>query len=92
MKRSGKQTLTGIKRERAIVVSLRPPLWQGGESPTNVFGHKPLRAAQLKELYQKEESDQFKDLIIKAQKKAEEQPGVRSSAPQWRETQEEARG
>ena len=72
IKRGGKQTLTSIKRERAIVVSMRPPLWQGGESPTNVFGHKPLRAAQLKELYQKEESDQFKELIIKAQKKAQQ--------------------
>ena len=71
IKRGGKDTLTSIKRERAIAVSLRPPLLQGGESPTNVFGHQPLRAAQLKELCQKEESDQFKQLLIKAQEKAQ---------------------
>ena len=69
--RGGKETVTSINRQRTIAVSLKPPLLQGGESPTNVFGHQPLRAAQLKELCLKEESDQFKKLLIKAQDKAQ---------------------
>jgi len=69
--RDGKETMTQVKRQRAEAVSLKPPLLQGGESPTNVFGHKPLRAAQLLELCRNEESKKFKELLVNAQKKAQ---------------------
>ena len=71
LKREGKVTLTSIKRQRSAIVAEKPVVPIGGESVT-VFGYTKLQNGALAELCRQQETDKFKDLLLKAKRKCDE--------------------